>query len=67
MYFSNLIPQVVKELESTMDSSSGKPIEELSLEDFSVAPIWEWDYGHESISIKTRLGSDRLVLKVYLN
>ncbi|HDX9614772.1 TPA: hypothetical protein ROY01_006004 [Bacillus toyonensis] len=49
MYFSNLIPQVVKELESTMDSSSGKPIEELSLEDFSVAPIWEWDYGHESI------------------
>ncbi|QWG85898.1 hypothetical protein [Bacillus mycoides] len=49
MYFSNLIPKVVKEAGSLVGSTNGKPIEELSLEDFSVAPIWEWDYENESV------------------
>ncbi|WP_088292501.1 hypothetical protein [Bacillus mycoides] len=49
MYFSNLIPKVVKEGGSVVGSTNGKPIAELSLEDFSVAPIWEWDYENESV------------------
>lgn len=49
MYFSNLIPKVVKEAGSLVGSTNGKPIEELSLEDFSVAPIWEWDHENESV------------------
>ncbi|PGO34292.1 hypothetical protein CN984_03235 [Bacillus cereus] len=49
LYFSNLIPKVVKEAGSTVGSTNGKPIEELSLEDFSVAPIWEWDHENESV------------------
>ncbi|EOP57682.1 hypothetical protein IKQ_00632 [Bacillus cereus VDM053] len=48
-YFSNLIPKVVKEAGSLVGSTNGKPIEELSLEDFSVAPIWEWDHENESV------------------
>ena len=47
-YFNNLVPQVVKEVESTMDESIGKPIEELNLEDFSFSSIWEWDLENES-------------------
>ncbi|MEK4741237.1 MULTISPECIES: hypothetical protein [unclassified Bacillus (in: firmicutes)] len=49
MYFSNLIPKVVKEGGSLVGSTNGKPIAELSLEDFSVAPIWEWDHENESV------------------
>jgi hypothetical protein len=49
MYFSNLIPKVVKEVGSLVDSTNAKPIEELILEDFSDAPIWEWDYENESV------------------
>ncbi|MED0901550.1 hypothetical protein CN327_00425 [Bacillus cereus] len=49
MYFSNLIPKVVKEVGLPVGSINGKLIEELSLEDFSVAPIWEWDYENESV------------------
>ena len=48
MYFSNLIPQIVKEAESPVGSINGKPIEELSLEDFSFSSIWEWDLENES-------------------
>ncbi|SFH94557.1 MULTISPECIES: hypothetical protein [unclassified Bacillus (in: firmicutes)] len=48
MYLNNLIPEVVKEVKSTMDSSTGKSIEELSLEDFSVSAVWEWDLENES-------------------
>ncbi|WP_242251642.1 hypothetical protein [Bacillus cereus group sp. BfR-BA-01379] len=49
MYFSNLIPEIVKEVGSLVDSTNAKPIEELSLEDFSGVPIWEWDYENESV------------------
>ncbi len=48
MYFSNLIPKIVKEAGSPVGSINGKPIEELSLEDFSFSSIWEWDLENES-------------------
>ncbi|MCW1241319.1 hypothetical protein [Bacillus pretiosus] len=48
MYFSNLIPKVVKEVGAPVGSTNGKPIEELSLEDFSFSSIWEWDLENES-------------------
>ncbi|MED1379017.1 hypothetical protein COL41_09235 [Bacillus mycoides] len=48
MYFSNLIPKIVKEAGSLVGSTNGKPIEELSLEDFSFSSIWEWDLENES-------------------
>ncbi len=48
MYFSNLIPKIVKEAGLLVGSTNGKPIEELSLEDFSFSSIWEWDLGNES-------------------
>ncbi|ENB9405632.1 hypothetical protein [Bacillus paranthracis] len=49
MYFSNLIPKIVKEAGSLVGSTNGKPIEELSLEDFSFSFIWEWDLENESL------------------
>ncbi|HHT7190648.1 TPA: hypothetical protein ACTZ5N_004087 [Bacillus cereus] len=48
MYFSNLIPKIVKEAGLLVGSTNGKPIEELSLEDFSFSSIWEWDLENES-------------------
>ncbi|WP_242296789.1 MULTISPECIES: hypothetical protein [unclassified Bacillus cereus group] len=48
MYFSNLIPKIVKEAGLLVGPTNGKPIEELSLEDFSFSSIWEWDLENES-------------------